>query len=55
MIIEHAHGAVFADAPQKGMLMINPRIVNSSLYKEEMQAMESWHEEQSRAEKPFFS
>lgn len=35
IIIQHAYRSVFADKPQKGMLEINPRIVNKNLYDKE--------------------
>lgn len=50
IIIEHAHRAVFADQPQKGMSAINPRVVNKELYDAESQIMRSWHSEQMLAE-----
>lgn len=50
IIIEHAHRAVFADQPQKGMLAVNPRIVNKELYDAENQIIKSWHSEQMLAE-----
>ena len=50
MIIQHAHRAVFADKPQKGMLAINPRIVNNALYYEEQQSIANWHENHMSAE-----
>lgn len=50
MIIEHAHRYVYAEEPQKGMLAINPRIVNCRLYNEEKESIAGWHEEQMRAE-----
>ena len=50
MIIQHAHRYVFAVKPQKGMLAINARIVNNSLYESEKNTMSGWHEEQMKAE-----
>lgn len=50
IIIEHAHRSVFADTPQKGMLFINPRIVDKALYDEERKAIQSWHRDQILAE-----
>lgn len=50
MIIQHAHRFVFADKPQRGMLAVNPRMVNKVLYDEERKAMETWHEENMFAE-----
>ena len=44
MIIQHAHRFVFADKPQKGMLAINPRVVNKELYDKEQGEMKRWHE-----------
>lgn len=50
IIIEHAHRFVYADSRQKGMLSINPRIVNEKLYKQEQNTMAGWHELNFKAE-----
>ena len=50
IIIEHAHRYVYAIEPQKGMLAINPRRVDASLFEREKGIMAGWHEEQMEAE-----
>lgn len=50
IIIEHAHRYVYAIEPQKGMLAINPRRVDSALFEKEKSMMAGWHEEQMEAE-----
>lgn len=50
IIIEHAHRYVYAIEPQKGMLAINPRRVNATLYEKEKSIMTGWHEEQMEEE-----
>ena len=50
IIIEHAHRYVYSIKPQKGMLSINPRIINADLYEAEKDIMSGWHDEQMNAE-----
>lgn len=50
MIIQHAHRYVYADRPQKGMLALNPRIVDLDRYKQEESEMAGWHVAQIQAE-----
>ena len=50
IIIEHAYRYVYAIEPQKGMLAINPRRINSELYAREKTIMAGWHDEQMEAE-----
>lgn len=50
IIIEHAHRYVYAIEPQKGMLAINPRMVNATLFKKEKDIMVGWHKEQMEEE-----
>lgn len=50
IIIEHAHRYVYAIKPQKGMLAINPRVINADLYEAENDEMAGWHDEQMNAE-----
>lgn len=50
IIIEHAHRYVYAIEPQKGMLTINPRRVDATLFEREKSIMAGWHEEQMEAE-----
>lgn len=50
IIIEHAYRYVYAIKPQKGMLAINPRIVNATIYEAEKDVMAGWHDEQMNAE-----
>jgi Fe-S cluster assembly ATPase SufC len=50
IIIEHAHRYVYAIKPQKGMLAINPRRVNSEQYAREKTIMAGWHDEQMESE-----
>lgn len=50
IIIVHAHRYVYAIEPQRGMLAINPRMVDAELYAKEMNTMSGWHDEQMEAE-----
>ena len=50
IIIKHAHRYVYADSKQRGMLAINPRIVNEELYKQEQLDIKNWHTEHTEAE-----
>lgn len=50
IIIEHAHRYVYALEPQKGMLAINPRRVDTVLFEKEKVEMAGWHGEQMEAE-----
>lgn len=50
IIIEHAHRYVYAVEPQKGMLAINPRRIDATLFEYEKSIMADWHEEQMEAE-----
>ena len=50
IIIEHAFRYVYANTRQRGMLAINPRIINKELFLAEKQRMSDWHEESNRFE-----
>lgn len=45
IIIEHAFKYVYSNSRQKGMLAINPRIVNKNLFLAEKEKMSGWHKE----------
>lgn len=55
VIIEHAYRYVYADSEQRGMLAINPRIVNEKLYKQEQLDIRNWYAEHTAAEQAIFT
>jgi len=51
LIAEHSHRLIFSETPEAGIEELRPRLVNEKWFNSEKQEWESWHEEQSRAER----
>lgn len=54
MIIQHAYRYVFSLHPQKGMLRLQPRVVNKLLFEQEKESMINWHMQQIQMEKMLY-
>lgn len=54
MIIQHAYRYVYSLNQQKGMLRLNPRIIDKDKFEQEKEIMANWHMQQIQMEKKLF-
>ena len=54
MIIQHAYRYVYSLNQQKGMLRLNPRIIDKDKFEQEKEIMANWHMQQIQMEKTLF-
>jgi hypothetical protein len=55
VLAEAALDDVFANAPQRDVVMLRRRVVNAEAYAERERAWEAWHDDQNRAERDFLA